>query len=205
MGKKITAPLYHKYPGQFEEQPAFVEMDEDGVVRADWNGEIGNAIPFSVYHGVQMRWSISPLISGAVLDELLTEGSELRLLLADVHAGHTVEWDGSNHVGRLTDSAKDASILAEWHLDAVAANPDNLAQVWDAADYLQAVEHVTSGGIAIGDDWLVTAETSEEALEVLCCEIEEAAQADGVLLTGLSEHLQDLQQRAREEAEEAEE
>lgn len=43
-------PVYHKYPRQFNPQPAYIELDcrGEGVLSADFSGEIGNGVPFYV-------------------------------------------------------------------------------------------------------------------------------------------------------------
>lgn len=49
------APLYHRYPQQSHAQPAFIQLNSDGHVFADWSGEIGNAVPVNVWNGTDVR------------------------------------------------------------------------------------------------------------------------------------------------------
>jgi len=122
-------PLYYQYPGQSRPQPAYIELAEDGAVTAGWSGEIGNAMPMRVWNGRTLRWAVSPYLSGNELAELI---DELRPLLEQMHAGHTVEWDGSNRVGRLTAEARQASEEIRWRCE--GAEPSRAA--WTAEDWI---------------------------------------------------------------------
>lgn len=101
------APLFHQYPRQTNPQSAFVELSETGEVSADWNGEIGNGVPAAVWHGCDLRFPVASSVAGPALADYL-EGEEGRSLLSRIHQGHSVEWDGSNHVGRLDEDASAA-------------------------------------------------------------------------------------------------
>ena len=51
----------YQYPGQFHHQSAYIELDPVAkTLTCDWNGEIGNAVPFSVYHGRVLRFTFPP-------------------------------------------------------------------------------------------------------------------------------------------------
>ena len=46
------APLYLRYSGQTNPQPAHIEIDpEEKTITAEANPEIGNAVPMNVWHG----------------------------------------------------------------------------------------------------------------------------------------------------------
>lgn len=46
------APVFRLYEGQSSPQPAFIELDcAESTLGAKVNGEVGNAVPFSVWHG----------------------------------------------------------------------------------------------------------------------------------------------------------
>lgn len=121
-----AAPVYHHYPQQTSAQPAYIEMDEDGDVRVDWDGEIGGAVPMSVWHGRTMRWTIPNSLTGRALADFL-QRADVQALLDRVAEGHSVAWDGHNHVGRLTDDGRDASDSLE----------RLCARVWEESDYAQ--------------------------------------------------------------------
>jgi hypothetical protein len=102
------APLFHRYPREVNPQPAFVLLSEEGEVSADSSGEIGNGVPASVWHGCDLRFPVSPSVSGSDLADYLERFDRGRALLERIHEGHSVEWDGSNHVGHLDDDAQAA-------------------------------------------------------------------------------------------------
>ena len=126
------APLYHKYQGQFNPQPAYIELDcRGGELVADWNGEIGNAIPFYYFHGLAVRWSVSSTISGASLKTILSDTDFLAECQAIVD-GFEVVWDGSNHVGRYADDWEEHFDNAERIIEQLT---DEI-EVWTAEDWL---------------------------------------------------------------------
>jgi hypothetical protein len=158
------APLYERYATQNSPQSAFVELDEDGTVTADWSGEIGNAVPSFVWHGRTLRFSVSPNVVGKRLLKYL-EGDG-RPLLARIHAGHEVEWDGSNQRGRLSEDAEEASAQLEADLAEIDEVP-----VWPVDEWL-------FGAQSLADAW------SREPLEELARSLEEQARRDGLQLDG---------------------
>ncbi|HUW71548.1 MAG TPA: hypothetical protein VMX33_15080 [bacterium] len=117
------APLYKKYPGQVKAQGAFLELDEAGRVSVDWNGEIGNAVPAAVYHHKVLRFPIPCDLSTLGICQL---GEHVRPLLARIHAGHSVDWNGSNMVGRFTDDA--AVAIEELEYELANLEPDDFAR-----------------------------------------------------------------------------
>lgn len=103
------APVYHQYPRQCQPQPAYIELDcrGEGELLADWNGEIGNAIPMYCWNNLAVRWGIPSETSGVSLTELF-QNEEFLTLCQRVLSGFEEVWDGSNYVGRYTDDATDA-------------------------------------------------------------------------------------------------
>lgn len=132
------APLYHRYQNQTNAQPAYVELDEDGVVSASYNPEIGSphAIPFSVFHRRDLRWGVANAIRGDALADYL-ESDEARALLERIHAGHDIEWDGNNNVGKLSDDAARAEIDFEAALQALGEDDSNMGAVWEVGEWLE--------------------------------------------------------------------
>jgi hypothetical protein len=111
----------HKYPQQQEHQRAFFALDEDSSeVYADWNGEIGNAIPFSVYHGRDRRYHFSPRLKISEVNKL---GRSLLPLLERVRAGMSIEWDGNNARAFLDDDA----IAAELEIEAAIEEAERMS------------------------------------------------------------------------------
>ena len=142
-------PLYKLYPGQNQPQRAFVSLDEEGTVRAGINYEIGGAVPMDVWHGRTLRWSVSPYANGDSLADLL-ESDKVRALFERVRNGHSVEWNGSNMVGRLDEDAKEASEELE-QIFAEESSEYELAQVCGAyefiADWFSLKELVDAGSV----------------------------------------------------------
>jgi len=97
---------FRVYPNQNQPQPVHVEMDENGNVHMDYDGEIGNAVPVYVYNGRTRRWSVPFPVNGKTGNHIL---SDIKPMLKQVLDGLSVEWDGNNNVGRLTDDAWSAS------------------------------------------------------------------------------------------------
>jgi hypothetical protein len=111
-------------------------------------------------------------IRGKTLHRLLT--GKLPGLLERVHAGHSVEWDGSNHVGRLDDDASAARDEIERILDGL--DDDDRAQVWDADDWVFGVDGLRSA-------WPAT-KTIDEAVAALTAEAERQERLEGVIVDG---------------------
>lgn len=96
----------HIYPGQFRPQEAFFELTEGSdLILPEWNAEIGNAVPFSVYYGRDRRYHFSPQLKLAAVNRL---GRTILPLLERVRAGISVNWDGSNYIASLSDDARSA-------------------------------------------------------------------------------------------------
>lgn len=106
-GTEETAPLYCKYQGQFNPQPAYVTLNlENGHVDADYSGEIGNAVTMDVWHNRTLRWSINSQLSGSQVQEIL---EDILPTLQTILDGSEIEWNGNNWVGRIvTDAARAA-------------------------------------------------------------------------------------------------
>lgn len=101
-----TEHCYLKYSGQINPQDAFLVLDtEDGTVSAHANGEIGNAVPMRVWCGLDIRIPFCRELQAGAINNLM---DEIEGDLQAVLNGATVDWDGSNWVGTLTDDARAA-------------------------------------------------------------------------------------------------
>jgi len=126
-----VAPLYRRYPSQGNPQPAYIQIEKDGTVSADFSGEIGNAIPFHVFHGQTLRRGVSPFVIGSALADYL-ESQEGMLLLGRIHAGHSIKWDGHNNVGRQDEDSMRAQKELE---DAIEELPQ--ATIYSAEEWIE--------------------------------------------------------------------
>lgn len=121
---------------------AYIEMDESGVVKVEWLTEYGgDGIPFDVWHKRTLRYRLPAGVDRAALVDQLAEGGEVSALLARVHAGHTVEWDGSNYVGCFDDDAAEAD---EDNISLLADLPRSDFEVWDASEWLYGRDHTAA-------------------------------------------------------------
>lgn len=151
------AALYHRYPGQHEPQSAYVELDlRERTLSAGTDPEIGNAVPFSVYHGFERRYPI-PALAADVANELM---AELRPLAERICAGWEETWDGNNHVARLGEDAE----AAEEEIRNRLGDPGD-PNKWDDSEEITVwgVDGATNGDEA--DEYGITAATTDERLE----------------------------------------
>lgn len=172
------AALFRHYDGQTAPQPCFVELDlEDGVLRADWDAVIGNAVPASVWHRRTLRWAI-PILTAAAANELLDELAPLAQTVLD---GMVIDFDGSNRIGRAVpgaagDAAADAEAAIAARCDVASADwmyaVGDLVVEYDAGDWFAPL---TPGQLA---ELGVTAEASDDELaRIADAATEEAATA----------------------------
>ncbi len=169
-------PAYAKYPGQMQPQPAFIELEtSDGELTVDYSGEIGNAVPGNIYHGIDLRWDITP---EAKSGDISTAIDCLTDLFQQVLDGHSVSWDGKNYVGRLTEEAQEASEKIQRELDAMLSGNEGglieslhqwIEQQPFPADG-QSVEEFAGDVVASDGEsgyWFKKAYTAEEMLSEL--------------------------------------
>lgn len=95
-------PLLMQYPGQTNEQPAWIVLTEKGELYADYNPEIGNAVSAAMWHGRDRYYGCSPHLKRPDVVKLLRLVAPLAAL---VYAGLSIVWDGNNMVGRLSETA----------------------------------------------------------------------------------------------------
>lgn len=113
-------PVYHQYPMQTSPQQAYIELNiETGRVTVHWNGEIGNAVPVSVWHGIGRRYYIPCTLSVAGIQGAVQAiNDELQIVLDN---SDTV-WNGNNHVAEIDDLADEA----EKEIDKILSNECHL-------------------------------------------------------------------------------
>jgi hypothetical protein len=183
--------LYCQYSSQNQPQNCYVQLDCDaGVLSASYNAEIGNAVPMSVWHGHTLRWSC-PLLTGESADELMRS---LEPLAERIVAGYEAQWDGSNHVARLTDDAMDADNDARQLCEGYGDEQDLLV-VWDASEWLTRTSAADLG---------ITATTTDDELVAISLQVETDAETEGVdVIEGVDEVLERMRQDLRDDAQDA--
>ena len=113
---------------------AWLVLHDGGELSYDTSYATGcDGIPAPVWHGQWVRWEVEPCTNIAVLRDALEDGGELAALIDRVSAGHSVAWDGRNHVGSLADDADEASRRIKDFLDCI--HRVDLCR-WRAADWL---------------------------------------------------------------------
>lgn len=186
--------LFRHYRGQTSAQPCHVTLDcRSSKLGAEYNPEIGNAVPGAVYHGHVQAWSI-PCLRESAANALL---EEIEPLAARVVAGYSSEWNGSNHVASFDDDAQEAIEAIEAICD--AADVSDGVRAWDAGDWLTASGNTRRE--VVRSQLGITAETTDEELAAIETRVEaeavETGEAD--VLTGTRRYLESLRDEAREE------
>lgn len=103
--KDKNDPIYCKYHSQYQPQEAYIQMDENGTISADYSSIVGDGMPSDVWHLRTIRFPITPNVTGSTILDFVTG---YRDEFERIHEGHSVEWDGNNNKGYLTDVARDA-------------------------------------------------------------------------------------------------
>jgi|15BtaG_2_1085339.scaffolds.fasta_scaffold01474_4 hypothetical protein len=152
---EILHPLYHQYGGQTSSQPAHISLDvRTGDLIPEANYEIGNAVPFDVWHGVIQRYGINNELTYTEINELMEALAPFAQRVID---GAEV---GYNRQANLTASFSD-----------------------DAQDAIESIEdkcedlETTSGGVWQAEHWFsedsaaeiygITAKTTESELKTI--------------------------------------
>jgi hypothetical protein len=170
--KDKPAPLCLKHEDIPVEQPAFVQLDENGRVVARFDDTDGSILPDAVIHERTLRWDISPFLSGKLI-AALADNPTFRTLLQRVHDGRKIEWDGKNEVGVFTEDAEVACDALEDFL--AGLEPD--ITVMEVNDWL-------FDGLSLFDHW------SGRPLDTAVQELEEIAEEErdsddgGVIIEG---------------------
>ena len=158
-----------------------------------------NATPEPIYRGRILRHWLPTVPDAVAIGAYLLTATTLPLLDA-IALGHAVGWDGSSHVGSLTADAEAAWERLTAHLDTLVDEREN-AGVHEASDWLNLavsqrrnsdgdlVGYVIDNCAPDGGDAVITAQTTDEEIDVLVTEIESAAMLDLVLIDGTREYL----------------
>jgi hypothetical protein len=174
------APLYLRYERQANPQPAYLELTEDGQVIVDSKGEIGNAMPVSVWHQRDLRWPVPHDLTPAGIDQML---DAVLPLLEELYDHHTVGWDGSNFVGSLDERGRE---LSE-EIDRLVHEDYERANIYDACEWANSAWHE-----------LVADYREAKDREAYLERLEEEAEEDGVVLVNIGKLEQALDREIEE-------
>jgi hypothetical protein len=196
--KKLTEPdaLHCQYPGQNRLQDAYIQLDlETGIMSADYNGEIGGGIPFSVFHGRTRRWTI-PVLTADAANSVMEDWVPTAQRILD---GAEIEWNGHNHVAVLTDDAREADEILGRAMDAGELDDLPNVETLNADDWYSGVsrsEVISQAGITgeTTDDELAAIVTAEEEEAASCGEGGNVSIPDG-----FDEYLRALRDDLRDE------
>lgn len=181
--------LYHHYPGQTERQDCFIALDlRDGKLWADYDSEIGNAVPADVYHGIVRRYPI-PALQPATVNKLMEDIAPFAQIVLD---DSEIVWDGSNHVARMGKRGHEAEqdICGDEGGGIIYPEMESDVHVWDAADWLAGTREETRDMVRdMGID------AAYDALQG------DGSDEDRPVLEGLRDYLEHLQAEMNEEAE----
>jgi len=177
--------LYHRYPREQQPQHCFIQLDcDDEELSASYDPEMGGGIPFSVFHGRTLRWSIPALLAHAANGLL----ERVAVFAERVVDGYECSWDGHNHVGVFDDDAK-AAIEEIADLCREDFRSDLIVSASLAEDWLRSTSD---------DDLEITPATTDDQLEVIADGIEhEVGSRDIDILEGLREYLRERRDGAK--------
>jgi len=111
--------LYLKYPGQTNAQDVVMDVYADGRLEVHTNGEIGNAVPANVWHGIVRRFHLGAYVTKKQVRDWISEHRGKLVVLVN---GMDERWDGNNIVGTLTNEAKAAEEDLAYALDSDPIN-----------------------------------------------------------------------------------
>lgn len=143
-----------------------------------------NATPIKEWHGVEITLSV-PGIEEDELRKFLTDNEDIEAIIK----GHTVVWDGNNHVGRLTYKAQQAIEKLQYELDWLGDVCPSEWSVVDVEDWLQDYDYPF--------DFTALNETG---LRKLADEITEDAKLENALIEGVYDYLLEKQKEQIAEA-----
>jgi len=191
--------LYCHYSSQTSPQPCYVYLDcKNETLGANYNAEIGNAVPFSVWHGHTIRFEI-PTLLASIANKLL---DEIHPIAERVISGYTLVWDGNNFVAQFNEDATEAIEEIE-----------KLCYVnyWDESDCVvacKAEDWASSGGtfLSIAKDLKITADSIDEEIDRAVKLLEFQASEAGIhVLEGTENYIRSIREELIDDRKENEE
>lgn len=195
------AELFRRYDSQSEAQPAYIELDlRHETLLADYNPEVGNALPGTVRHGFDRRYGI-PILTAEAANRIM---AELVPLADRILADWEQVFDGNNMVARLGEDAKAAEAEIEEKLGLNLGYGDAENQGFDEADIVAEwdIDGATNGGEA--EEYSITADTTDDRLDDIEAEITKdmagIGASDVAVVHGLDTYLRDMRDHLADEA-----
>lgn len=198
---RVTEPdeLFCKYPGQFNVQPVYLELDtRTGKLSCSYNPNAGGGTTFDHFHRLILSTGI-PCLTADAANALMDEVAPLAQRVID---GADEEWNGNNNVGVFTDDAMQAWEEIEHICDAWSADEDPSLTVswWDVSDWFSEGDESTISSLGI------TADTTDEQLDAIATEQVEIARTNSVAGYAILDHdatvayITELRDRLRQDA-----
>lgn len=185
-------PLYEHYSGQTEPQPAYIQLDcREGTLSANVNGEIGNAVPFSVWHGHDKRYTVSFELCAKSINSVLDYVAPLAQQICDAYESH---WDGSNEVAKFTLEG-DVMRTIEEEIQSLCYSLDKLDDtgVWEADEWLENIatydDDKTTISFRKGSVFVIRPQTTDDELQQAADFIEKEARFDDCTVVGIYDYL----------------
>lgn len=176
--------LYEKYYGQFNPQGVYLEINNE-YARFRTNAEIGNGVSMDVWNGETVRISV-PCLNASRANYCL---EKLEQEIITVMDGIEVNWNGSNHVGRLTENAEEARDEIDRFINENVSE-DEVVEAWEAADWFAPCKHELG----------VTSKSTDHELDILAEKYEDELETNQIV-SGISEYLYELRKQLQDNEE----
>ena len=161
--------LFLRYPHQASVQPCYLYIDPGArTVAAETDGHTDGAVTMAVHCGMEYRVRI-PAVTADTANAFMAD-TATQNLLDRICDGWSAHWNGSNHVGKLSDDAEGA--ILQLLSDALGLRDESVS-VWAAADWIEYVPD---------SDLMISAETTDAEIEVLATATVAEARGDGILI-----------------------
>jgi hypothetical protein len=161
------APIYPRGLRPTDPHRAVLRLDELGTVDVAPDYNTDGSTTLDVWLGQTIQYSIPACLSAAGIDNLL---DNIMPLLERIHSGHTVMWNGNNHIGVMTSDARAAHDELVRHLEQAQYDTDN--------NVIDAIEYCRDAWSIVVDEYR-DAESREEYIDDL---VDVASQDDYVLV-----------------------
>ena len=150
--------LYKRYPGQTTPQETYIDLDlRVGVLSADTNPEVGNAVPMPVWEGKVRRYPLpSPLLTASAIAQILDDITPMAQQIID----DMPIIDGTYY---HSPASSDIEVEMIKYLSDYVICDDDIFGVYDADEYFEADRDYIRTMISNGRD-----EVRDKVISYLC-------------------------------------